>query len=63
LLFGTFFTDCQVRDCLFRTLLTTEECLLHPSRNPRMNKAQIEQMLKEYTSVHKVQSPKPPWAT
>ena len=25
------------------TLLTTEECLLHPNRNPHLNKTQIEE--------------------
>lgn len=44
----------SVKCAACRTLLTTEECLLHPSRNPRMNKAQIEQMLKDYTGVTKV---------
>ncbi|EIE24482.1 agmatine deiminase [Coccomyxa subellipsoidea C-169] len=36
------------------TLLTTEECLLNPNRNPSMTKAQIEQMLKDYLGVQKV---------
>ncbi|MSU41339.1 MAG: agmatine deiminase family protein [Pedosphaera sp.] len=30
------------------TVLTTESCLLHPNRNPQLNKAQIEQHLKDY---------------
>jgi agmatine deiminase len=30
------------------TLLTTESCLLNPNRNPRLNKRQIEQYLKDY---------------
>lgn len=33
------------------TLYTTEECLLHPSRNPSLSKAQIEDLLKEYLNV------------
>lgn len=37
-----------------RTLLTTEECLLNRNRNPDLNKAQIEQFLKDYTGVSKV---------
>ena len=36
------------------TLITTESCLLHPSRNPLLSKADIEQMLKEYLGVTKV---------
>ena len=32
-----------------RTLLTTEECLLHPNRNPQLSKAQIEARLKQLT--------------
>ncbi|BDA42897.1 Agmatine deiminase [Coccomyxa sp. Obi] len=36
------------------TLLTTEECLLNPNRNPTMTKEQIEQMLKDFTGVRKV---------
>eukprot|EP00898_Chlorokybus_atmophyticus_P009037 jgi/Chlat1/9134/Chrsp97S08429 len=30
------------------TLITTEECLLHPSRNPNMSREQIEAALKAY---------------
>jgi hypothetical protein len=30
------------------TLLVTEECLLHPSRNPHLGKADIERILCEY---------------
>lgn len=33
------------------TLLTTEACLLNPNRNPELNKAQIEQHLKDYLGV------------
>lgn len=36
------------------TLFTTEECLLHPSRNPNLSKQQIEQNLKNYLGVDKV---------
>lgn len=36
------------------TLLTTEECLLDPGRNPNMSKDEIEAMLKEYTGAEKV---------
>ena len=32
----------------------TEECLLDPSRNPHLNKEQIEAMVKEYLGVEKV---------
>lgn len=37
-----------------RTLLTTEECLLHENRNPSLSKAEIESRLKAYTGVAKV---------
>lgn len=33
------------------TLYTTEECLLHPSRNPNLSKAEIENLLKDYLNV------------
>lgn len=36
------------------TALVTEEYLLHPGRNPHLNKAQIEEKLKEYLNVEKV---------
>lgn len=36
------------------TLITTEECLLSPGRNPDMTKGQIEAALKEYLNVKKV---------
>ena len=36
------------------TLITTEECLLHQNRNPQLNKAEIEDFLKEFTGVEKV---------
>lgn len=36
------------------TLFTTEECLLHPSRNPDMSKSEIEHHLKDYLNIDKV---------
>ncbi|KAK9817144.1 hypothetical protein WJX72_010271 [[Myrmecia] bisecta] len=36
------------------TLLTTEECLLNPNRNPHLSKQQIEHHLKEMLGVQKV---------
>ncbi len=36
------------------TLYTTEECLLHPSRNPELTKNEIEQVLKQYLAIEKV---------
>lgn len=36
------------------TLLTTEECLLNPNRNPHLTKSQIEDRLKAYLNVEKV---------
>ncbi|SHI14633.1 agmatine deiminase [Ferrimonas marina] len=36
------------------TLYTTEECLLHPSRNPQLSKAQIEACLQEYLGIERV---------
>jgi len=36
------------------TCLTTEECLLHPNRNPHMTKDDIEKQLKRYLGVEKV---------
>src|SRR4029450_6000023 len=35
-------------------VLTTEQCLLNPNRNPHLNKLQIEQYLKSYLGVEKV---------
>jgi hypothetical protein len=34
-----------------RTMLTTEECLLHPNRNPGLSKDEIERRLKRFTGV------------
>jgi agmatine deiminase len=36
------------------TLLTTEECLLNPNRNPQLSRAEIEQYLAENLGVRKV---------
>ena len=35
-------------------VLTTEQCLLNPNRNPHLNKEEIEQYLKSYLDVEKV---------
>ena len=36
------------------TLITTEECLLNPNRNPNLSKAEIEQHLKDYLGIRQV---------
>lgn len=36
------------------TVLTTEECLLNPNRNPDMTKEQIEEHLRNYLNISKV---------
>lgn len=36
------------------TLITTEECLLNPNRNPELSKADIEEYLRKYTGVSKI---------
>ncbi|HEX5609918.1 MAG TPA: agmatine deiminase [Solirubrobacterales bacterium] len=36
------------------TVLTTEECLLNPNRNPELSREQVEQNLHEYLGVEKV---------
>jgi agmatine deiminase len=36
------------------TLLTTESCLLNPNRNPGLDRAQIEQHLKDYLGVRHI---------
>ncbi len=33
------------------TLLATEQCLLHPNRNPKLSRAEIEQHLQDYLGV------------
>jgi len=35
-------------------LLTTEQCLLNPNRNPHLSKSEIEQYLKDYLGIEKV---------
>ena len=42
---GSFFVDGE------GTVLTTEQCLLNPNRNPAMSRAQIEQGLRDYLGV------------
>ncbi len=36
------------------TLVTTEQCLLNPNRNPHLNKEQTEQYLKDYLGVSNI---------
>lgn len=36
------------------TLLTTEQCLLHPHRNPSYSRTKIEELLKNYLHVQKI---------
>lgn len=36
------------------TMITTEECLLNPNRNPELNREQIEDYLRKFLSVEKV---------
>ncbi len=36
------------------TLITTEQCLLNPNRNPHLSRAEIEQALKHWLGVHTV---------
>lgn len=36
------------------TLITTEQCLLHPNRNPALSRAEIEQYLADYVNVSKI---------
>lgn len=36
------------------TIITTEECLLHPNRNPDLSKQEIEEYLKSYLGAKKV---------
>ena len=45
---GSFHTDGE------GTLLTTEECLLSPGRNPELTREQIEQYLKDYLGLETV---------
>lgn len=36
------------------TLYVTEECLLHPSRNPSLSKSELEGVLKDYLNLEKI---------
>jgi agmatine deiminase len=45
---GSFFVDGE------GTLITTEQCLLHPNRNPTMSREQIEQGLRDYLGVETI---------
>jgi len=36
------------------TCLTTEECLLHPNRNPHLSRQDIEALLRDYLGIEKV---------
>ncbi len=45
---GSFFTDGA------GALLTTEQCLLHENRNPRMSRAEIEATIVDYLGVDRV---------
>ena len=45
---GSFFVDGE------GTLITTEQCLLHPNRNPGMTREQIEHTLGDYLGVDHV---------
>ena len=42
---GSFFVDGE------GTLLTTEQCLLHPNRNPDLSREQIEGILRDYLGL------------
>jgi agmatine deiminase len=37
-----------------RTLITTEQCLLHPTRNPDRTREEIEDMLRDYLGVERI---------
>ena len=45
---GSFFVDGE------GTLITTEQCLLHPNRNPELNRAQIESTLLDFLGAERV---------
>lgn len=45
---GSFHVDGQ------GALITTEQCLLHPNRNPDMTRAEIEQRLADYLNIEKI---------
>lgn len=45
---GSFFVDGE------STLITTEQCLLHPNRNPTMSRQEIEGGLRDYLGVEAI---------
>ena len=45
---GSFFVDGE------GTLLTTEQCLLHPNRNPSMSREEIEEGLRSFLGVEEI---------
>jgi len=45
---GSFFVDGE------GTLITTEQCLLNPNRNPTMSREQIEQGLRDYLGIETI---------
>lgn len=45
---GSFHTDGE------GSLLTTEECLLNPNRNPSLNRTEIEKQLSDYLGISRV---------
>jgi agmatine deiminase len=45
---GSFFVDGE------GTLITTEQCLLHPNRNPSMSREEIEAVLRDYLGVETI---------
>ncbi|MCY3864445.1 MAG: agmatine deiminase [Chloroflexi bacterium] len=45
---GSFHVDGQ------GALITTEQCLLHPNRNPDLTRAEIEQRLADYLNIEKI---------
>ena len=36
------------------TLITTEQCLLHPNRNPQLSRADVEQHLRDYLGINHI---------
>ena len=52
--FFFFFMRCSPLLVPCRTLICTEECLLHPSRNPSLGREGIEKALKEYLGLKKI---------
>lgn len=45
-----------------QTLLTTEQCLLNPNRNPELSREQIEEILRQFLNIRKVIWLKNGWA-